>query len=94
MKDEEEEAESEWICKPESLHTFLTRHLVATERSMLIGCGNSRMGEWLYEMGFHNQVNTDISKVSLLGRLAKRTFWLKYRRDNIIILLLPRCMRF
>lgn len=56
----------EWIRGYESIKEHLMQYLTSTDMKILIlGCGNSEFSENLYDDGFQNLVNVDISSVCI-----------------------------
>jgi len=62
----------DWFCEFESLRSILMRVLNGYSAQILIvGCGHSRLGECLYDAGFVNITNSDISTVAIQNMSKK-----------------------
>lgn len=65
FREDEGDRRSEWLLDPTGFGSFLTRHLETSARTLIVGCGNSELGEHLYQAGYRHQVNVDISQVAI-----------------------------
>jgi len=56
----------DWLESYETLKGLLAEFMPRTDmRILVLGCGNAEFSEDLYDAGFHNQVNVDISPVCI-----------------------------
>lgn len=62
-EDEINEKTSEWLLSFTGFGHFFTPHLSKQGRTLVIGCGNCNFSACLYEEGYTNIINTDISEV-------------------------------
>ncbi|XP_077986921.1 eEF1A lysine and N-terminal methyltransferase-like [Glandiceps talaboti] len=51
----------EWYGEYPELSRLLHKYIKSTDRVLVIGCGNSRLSEDLYDIGYHSITNIDIS---------------------------------
>ena len=52
----------DWLSSYGSLRSAIDPYLVSSEVKILIlGCGNAKFSEDLYDAGYHNIVNVDLS---------------------------------
>ena len=64
------EASFDWLETYENLKDLLEQFMVSKQiRILILGCGNAQFSEDLYDDGYHNVVNVDISSVVI--RLMK-----------------------
>ena len=42
---------------------ILHKYIKPTDKTLVVGCGNSELGENLYDVGYKNLINIDISDV-------------------------------
>ena len=56
----------DWLESFHTLKDFLLEVMPSTEMSILVlGCGNAQFSEDLYDAGYKNQLNVDISAVCI-----------------------------
>ena len=55
----------DWYQKWENLREFIRPHIDPSHRILIIGCGLSRLSEGMYNDGYTNQLNIDVSKVAI-----------------------------
>ena len=66
------EASFDWLESYATLKDHLAIFMPSTDVKVLIlGCGNAHFGEDLYDAGYENQVNIDISEV-VIKQMAER----------------------
>ena len=53
----------EWYGEYEDLCGVLDKYCKLNEKLLMVGCGNSQLSEDLYDVGYRNLVNIDISEV-------------------------------
>ena len=53
----------DWLEDYASLEQLITKFIKPTDRILMLGCGNSPLSEAMYDNGYTNIVNMDISKV-------------------------------
>lgn len=53
----------EWYGEYAELSGILHKYVKTKDKTLVIGCGSSRLSEDLYDLGYHNLVNIDISDV-------------------------------
>lgn len=53
----------EWYGEYPELCGILHKYIKPTDRLLMVGCGNSQLSENLYDVGYHNIVNIDISDI-------------------------------
>lgn len=53
----------DWLEDYTSLQQLITKFIKPDDRILMLGCGNSPLSEAMYDCGFRNIVNMDISKV-------------------------------
>lgn len=53
----------DWLEDYETLKPHISKHLRPEFRILVLGCGNARFSEDMYNDGFHNIFNNDISAV-------------------------------
>ena len=58
-----EEDEYDWLLSYEQLQTHLIPILMLSDKILIVGCGNSRLSEGLYDAGFTNITNIDFSDI-------------------------------
>uniref|UniRef100_A0AC35U931 Methyltransf_11 domain-containing protein n=1 Tax=Rhabditophanes sp. KR3021 TaxID=114890 RepID=A0AC35U931_9BILA len=59
----ESEKEYEWVADFDQFSSLLINSLKPTDRILHVGCGNSKLSQHLYELGFKNITNLDFSPV-------------------------------
>ena len=55
----------EWYGEYSDLCGVLHKYCKAPHRTLVVGCGNSRLSEDLYDVGYRSLVNIDISEVAM-----------------------------
>jgi len=50
---------------------ILSKYIKTTDDLLMIGCGNSNLSADLYDVGFHNLVNIDISATVIVQMVQK-----------------------
>ena len=53
----------DWLLKYEDVRSLLVPHLKASDRILIVGCGNSTFSADLYDAGYHNITNIDYSDI-------------------------------
>lgn len=53
----------DWLESYESLKPLISQYMRPEDKILIIGCGNSPLSEDLYDDGYHNQLNIDISQI-------------------------------
>jgi hypothetical protein len=53
----------DWLETYASLKSLLINYLKADSKILILGCGNALFSEEMYDDGFKNQLNVDISSV-------------------------------
>jgi ubiquinone/menaquinone biosynthesis C-methylase UbiE len=53
----------EWYGEYENLCDVIHRYIKIEDRILMIGCGNSKLSESMYDVGLKNIVNIDLSEV-------------------------------
>jgi len=53
----------DWYQKYEALSSLFKKYVKPQDKTLMIGCGNSRLSEDMYKEGFKNITNIDISNV-------------------------------
>jgi SAM-dependent methyltransferase len=53
----------DWLEDWESLRRIVTPLITESSRILMLGCGNAELGEEMYQSGYKNIANIDISKV-------------------------------
>lgn len=61
----------EWYGDYNTLSDILHRYCKSNEKLLIAGCGNSKLSEDLYDIGYHSIVNIDISEV-VIKQMCKR----------------------
>lgn len=62
----------DWLEDFNSLRPLLTKYISTEDRILMLGCGNSKLSEDMYDQGYKNIVNIDISGV-VIDFMKKRT---------------------
>ena len=62
----------DWLEDYDSLRQLITQHINLDSKILIIGCGNSLLSEEMYNDGFHNIINIDISPV-VINQMKKRS---------------------
>ncbi|XP_030627443.1 eEF1A lysine and N-terminal methyltransferase isoform X2 [Chanos chanos] len=73
----------EWYGDYNSLCGVLHKYIKPREKVLVLGCGNSELSEQLYDVGYRNQVNIDISETvisHMIQRNAERRPDLTFQR--------------
>ncbi|KAJ6755152.1 S-ADENOSYL-L-METHIONINE-DEPENDENT METHYLTRANSFERASES SUPERFAMILY PROTEIN [Salix purpurea] len=81
-----QEAESfDWYQRYASLRPFVRRHIPASSRVLMVGCGNALMSEDMVDDGYENIMNVDISSVAidLMRRKYEQMPQLKYMEMDV-----------
>lgn len=74
------QASFDWLENYFTLKDNLVKFLTSTDQKVLIlGCGNAEFSQDLYDAGYENQVNVDISEV-VIKQMAERN---AEKRPNI-----------
>ena len=68
----------DWYQKYSGLREHLVQHIKPNHRILMVGCGNSRLSEEMYDDGFRNIHNVDISSVVIQAMQEKNA-----RRDEM-----------
>lgn len=58
-----EKGQFDWYQRWGDLENFMTRHLKKEHSVLIVGCGNSRMGEKMFDSGYQLITSVDISHV-------------------------------
>eukprot|EP00357_Protocruzia_adherens_P019331 CAMPEP_0115005726 /NCGR_PEP_ID=MMETSP0216-20121206/20057_1 /TAXON_ID=223996 /ORGANISM="Protocruzia adherens, Strain Boccale" /LENGTH=214 /DNA_ID=CAMNT_0002372135 /DNA_START=40 /DNA_END=684 /DNA_ORIENTATION=- len=53
----------DWYQRWSGIKDVVTQHILPTNKILVLGCGNSRMSEEMFDDGFQNLTNIDISSV-------------------------------
>ena len=53
----------DWLENFESMNKVIAEFIKPEHKILMIGCGNARLSEDLYDAGYENIWNTDISSV-------------------------------
>ena len=53
----------DWLQDYASLKTLLTSLIPKKSKILIVGCGNALMSEDMYDDGYHNLYNIDISDI-------------------------------
>ena len=53
----------DWLESYQSLKSILNEYLKPEHKILVLGCGNANFSEDLYDAGYHNIWNVDISSV-------------------------------
>lgn len=61
----------EWYGDYFELSTILHKYSKVKDDILVLGCGNSRLSEDLYDLGYHGLVNIDISDV-VINQMKER----------------------
>merc|ERR1711924_180648 len=61
----------DWYQRWAGLKDVLMEYIQTNHQVMNLGCGNSRLSEEMYEEGFHNITNVDISLVAIKAMQEK-----------------------
>ena len=61
----------EWYGEYQDLCHILHKYMKPAAKILVVGCGNSKLSEDLYDVGFHSIENIDISAVVIKQMLAK-----------------------
>lgn len=52
----------DWLKGYSEFAPFLLKNIDKSDRILILGCGNSSLGEEMYDAGFHNIVNIDYAE--------------------------------
>jgi ubiquinone/menaquinone biosynthesis C-methylase UbiE len=61
----------DWYQRWAGLKDVLMEYVQTNHQILMLGCGNSRLSEEMYEEGFHNVTNVDISLVAIKAMQEK-----------------------
>lgn len=59
------ESEYDWLGDYKSFKSLIHKHVKKQDRILMVGCGNSKLSQQMYEDGFENILSTDISEVCI-----------------------------
>ena len=61
----------EWYCDTPFLLEIIHKYLNHNDNILITGCGNSKLGEDLYDFGFSSITNIDISQVVIKSMIKQ-----------------------
>ena len=61
----------EWYCDTKLLYGVIQKYILQNNKILVPGCGNSTLGEDLFDTGFKSVVNIDISDVVIKSMIKK-----------------------
>ena len=81
------ESEYDWLGDYKSFKDLIHKHVKKQDRILMVGCGNSKLSQQMFEDGFTNILSTDISEVCI-GESYTQSFFkfLKNIRDTLVFL--------
>lgn len=73
----------DWLEDYQQLKSILDNYLNPSNKILIVGCGNANFSEDLYDAGYKNIWNIDISKV-VIEQMSKRNFTRKKMKYEVM----------